>query len=184
METELPELFRRRERQARRAVHVPLLPAAHDRGDPEALAAMNTGGEGAATELADAGCDAVAYACLVAVMVAGPGAHVDIEARLGRAAAAPVVTSAGALPDAIRAVGATPGRTDRPLPAGAHRAGRRLPRPISASRWSTRSASGSPTTAKSAGRTLDASSTSPTGSTGAMPRPSCSRRAFRCRRCL
>ena len=106
METELPELFRRRERQEpeRFTFHSSRLRLTEV--TPAALAAMNTGGEGAATELADAGCEAVAYACLVAVMVAGPGAHVDIEARLGRAAAAPVVTSAGALPEAIRAVGA------------------------------------------------------------------------------
>jgi maleate isomerase len=106
METELPELFRRRELHAPERFTFHSARLRMTEVTPEALAAMNTGGERAASELADAGCDALAYACLVAVMAEGPGAHVDIEARLGAAAGAPVVASAGALPDAIRAVGA------------------------------------------------------------------------------
>ena len=74
---------------------------------PEALAAMNAHGERCAVELADAECDVLAYACLVAVMVVGPG-----RPPAGRAAGCarrpdgiPVVTSAGALVDGIRALG-------------------------------------------------------------------------------
>jgi maleate isomerase len=107
METELPELFRRRERQAPERFTFHSARLRMTEVTPEALAAMNAGGERAAAELADAGCDAMAYACLVAVMIAGPGAHVGTEAQLSEVASTPVVTSAGALPDAIRAVGAT-----------------------------------------------------------------------------
>ena len=51
-----------------------------------------------------------AYACLVAIMVRGHGAHTTAEERLAEVAAAnrgpaPVVSSAGALIDAIRALG-------------------------------------------------------------------------------
>jgi maleate isomerase len=106
METELPELFRRRERQAPERFSFHSARLRMTEVTPEALAVMNAGGEQAASELADAGCAAVAYACLVAVMVAGPGAHVATESRLGMAAGAHVVTSAGALPTALRAVGA------------------------------------------------------------------------------
>jgi maleate isomerase len=106
METELPELFRRRERRAPERFTFHSARLGMTEVTPEALAAMNAGGPQAAADLADAGCDAVAYACLVAVMIEGPGAHVDIEARLGATAGAPVVASAGALPEAIRAVGA------------------------------------------------------------------------------
>jgi maleate isomerase len=75
---------------------------------PEALAAMNAHGEQCAAELADAECDVLAYACLVAVMVSGPGAHQRAESTLRTAAggATPVVTSAGALIDGIHALGA------------------------------------------------------------------------------
>ncbi|WP_051498978.1 Asp/Glu racemase [Nocardia sp. BMG51109] len=70
--------------------------------DPDSLAAMVEQGDRCAAELADANVDVLAYACLVAVMASGAGAHERIEARLtevARAAgcAAPVVSSAGAL---------------------------------------------------------------------------------------
>jgi maleate isomerase len=106
METELPELFRRRELRAPERFTFHSARLRMTEVTPEALAAMNTGGQRAASELADAGCDALAYACLVAVMIEGPGAHVEVETRLGAEAGAPVVASAGALPEAIRAVGA------------------------------------------------------------------------------
>jgi maleate isomerase len=62
-----------------------------------------------AVELADAECDALAYACLVAVMAAGPGAHERAEAKLRGAAgdATPVITSAGALVMGIHQLGAS-----------------------------------------------------------------------------
>jgi maleate isomerase len=60
-------------------------------------------------ELADAGVDALLYACLVAVMAAGPGEHRRVEdavaAQLAeRGLPAGLVSSAGALVDALAAV--------------------------------------------------------------------------------
>jgi len=70
----------------------------------EALAAMDAQAEHRAGELADAQVDVIAYACLVAVMVQGPGAHRSAEQRLSDAAGVPVVSSAGALVDAVHAL--------------------------------------------------------------------------------
>ena len=76
----------------------------------EALLAMDREGATCAAYLADAQCDVQAYACLVAVMVQGPRAHEAVGERLRAATAdagfpAPIVTSAGALVDEIRAAG-------------------------------------------------------------------------------
>ena len=65
----------------------------------------------ARVELSDARCDALTYACLVAIMAAGPKYHLAAEQRLSRTASengcnAPVITSAGALVDGIHAIGA------------------------------------------------------------------------------
>lgn len=70
--------------------------------DPESLAAMVTDGDRCAAELADARVDVIGYACLVAVMAQGPGAHEEVEAKLTAVVRrnecdAPVVSSAGAL---------------------------------------------------------------------------------------
>jgi maleate isomerase len=107
MEAELPQLFQRRE--ALTGEHFTFHSARMRMTEvtPEALAAMNEQGVRCAVELADADCDAMAYACLVAVMAAGPGAHRRAETRLSEAALAagshaPVVTSAGALIHAAR----------------------------------------------------------------------------------
>ncbi len=72
----------------------------------EALAAMDAQAEQRAGELADAQVDVIAYACLVAVMVQGRGAHRSAEQRLSDAAdGVPVVSSAGALVAAVHALG-------------------------------------------------------------------------------
>jgi maleate isomerase len=107
METELPALFRRREaiRSERFTVHSARMRMT--RVTPEALAAMNGQGDRCAVELADAQCDVLAYACLVAVMVSGPGAHREAEIRLADAGGRPVVTSAGALVDGVHRTGAS-----------------------------------------------------------------------------
>jgi maleate isomerase len=111
METELPELFGRRERRAPERFSFHSSRMRMTAVTPEALAAMNDQGARCAAELADAGCDAVAYACLVAVMASGSGAHVTTERRLRPLASddgrAPFVTSAGALGAAIGSLGAT-----------------------------------------------------------------------------
>jgi maleate isomerase len=76
----------------------------------EALLAMDKEGATCAAYLADAQCDVLAYACLVAVMVQGPRAHEAVAERLHAATVesgfgAPIVTSAGALVDEIKASG-------------------------------------------------------------------------------
>lgn len=107
METELPELFARREEQftwhsARvRMKHV----------TPEELDAMVQASDVAALALADAPVEAIAYACLVAVMCRGAGAHREVERRLAAALdeaprQPPVVSSAGALIGGLHALGA------------------------------------------------------------------------------
>ncbi len=65
-------------------------------------------GDRCARELSDARVDALVYACLIAVMARGAGAHEEVEARLAAVARdngcpMPVVSSAGAL---VRALGA------------------------------------------------------------------------------
>jgi maleate isomerase len=75
------------------------------------LRRMNEQTGRAAAELADARPDVVATACLVAIMAQGSGYHCtaqdEIAAVLEReGAAAPVVSSAGALLDALAALGA------------------------------------------------------------------------------
>jgi len=112
METELPEMF------ARRAALVPgerfTFHSSRMRMQEvtaEALLAMDRDSNRCAVELADAQCDAMAYACLVAIMSQGPGAHIAAEERLTAVAraencSAPVVSSAGALLRGLGALGA------------------------------------------------------------------------------
>jgi maleate isomerase len=79
----------------------------------ESLRAMDGEAATCAAHLADARCDVLAYACLVAVMVQGANAHEAVAERLHAATAdagaagapAPVVTSAGALVEELRAAG-------------------------------------------------------------------------------
>jgi maleate isomerase len=112
METEVPTLLRRREGE--RPQDSFTLHSARLRLDEvtrEALRAMNTQTTRATTELADMRPDVVATACLVAVMAQGPKHHkvveAEIEAVLEREhASAPAVSSAGALVDALHALGA------------------------------------------------------------------------------
>jgi maleate isomerase len=112
METEVPALLRERERvrpQDRFAIHSARVRM--QRVTPEELRAMNAQTERATTELADMRPGVVATACLVAIMAQGPKHHcvmqAEIEAILEREhAAAPVVSSAGALVDALHALGA------------------------------------------------------------------------------
>ena len=75
------------------------------------LTAMDMESDRCVVELSDARCDVLAYACLVAVMAQGSGYHCLSEDRLAAAAeanggAAPVVSSAGALIDALNHLGA------------------------------------------------------------------------------
>ena len=107
MERELPAMLRARERVApeRFGFHASRLRMRSV--TPVELAAMNRQAERAAEELADAEPDAVVFACLIAVMAEGPGAHRQIEQHLAETLAAaakptPVVSSAGALVDTLQ----------------------------------------------------------------------------------
>ena len=78
---------------------------------PEQLRAMNAQRERCILELGDAGIDAILYACLVALMSVGPGEHQRVEGLVAEQLAtggseAAVRSSAGALIEALRAIGA------------------------------------------------------------------------------
>ena len=112
METEVPSLLRERERE--RAQNGFTFHSARVRMQnvtPEELRAMNAQTERATTELADMRPNVVATACLVAIMAQGAKHHcvmqAEIESILEREQVpAPVVSSAGALIDALNALGA------------------------------------------------------------------------------
>jgi maleate isomerase len=77
----------------------------------EELAAMDAESDRCATELGDARVDVMGYACLVAIMAMGHGYHRESQKRLTARTAldggnAPVITSAGALIDALKVIGA------------------------------------------------------------------------------
>jgi maleate isomerase len=112
METEVPALLRERERvrpRDRFTFHGARLRMQHV--TPEQLRAMNAQTERATTELADMRPSVVATACLVAIMAQGPKHHRVMQAEIASIlerehAPAPVVSSAGALVDALHALGA------------------------------------------------------------------------------
>ena len=109
METEIPALLREREERGF-TFHSSRMRMRQV--TPEELQSMNEQTSRAAAELADARCDVVATACLVALMAQGPGYHCTAEDQIrevlrAEGAAAPVVSSAGALLDGLRALGAT-----------------------------------------------------------------------------
>jgi len=77
----------------------------------EELAAMDAESDRCAIELSDAQVDVLGYACLVAIMAMGHGYHRVSQRRLSEktvqnGAEAPVITSAGALVDALKVIGA------------------------------------------------------------------------------
>lgn len=77
----------------------------------EELAAMDAESDRCAVELSDARVDVLGYACLVAIMAMGHGYHRASEKRLRshtaeNGANAPVLTSAGALVNALEVIGA------------------------------------------------------------------------------
>lgn len=107
MERELPALFARREAAEPERFSFHSSRVRMRTVTPEALAAMNAQAVRATQELADASVDVLVYACLVALMAEGPGAHRQAEERLGAVLAAegilaPVVSSAGALVDTLK----------------------------------------------------------------------------------
>ena len=73
----------------------------------EELAAMDAESDRCALELSDAKVDVLGYACLVAIMAMGLGYHRQSEKRLRQVTAdndanSPVITSAGALVEALK----------------------------------------------------------------------------------
>jgi len=111
METEIPALLKAREAIApeRFTFHSARMRMKHV--TKEELAKMDGDSDRCALELSDAKVDVMGYACLVAIMSMGKGYHRVSGERLSGVAAdnggaAPVVTSAGALVDGIRALGA------------------------------------------------------------------------------
>jgi maleate isomerase len=77
----------------------------------EELAAMDAESDRCALELSDARVDVLGYACLVAIMAMGHGYHRVSQKRLHErtvenGGSAPVITSAGALVDALKVIGA------------------------------------------------------------------------------
>ncbi len=111
METEIPAILRARELilPERFTFHSSRMRMKHV--TKEELAAMDADSDRCALDLSDAQVDVLGYACLVAIMSMGLGYHRISEERLHRrtqenGASAPVVTSAGALVDGLRAIGA------------------------------------------------------------------------------
>jgi maleate isomerase len=110
METEVPAILRAPPRDGERFTFHSAR-ARMRRVTGEELRAMNEQTERAAAELADAEPHAVATACLVAIMAQGPGHHRVAEEQIAavlerEGSPAPVVSSAGALLAALRALGA------------------------------------------------------------------------------
>jgi maleate isomerase len=110
IETEVPELLRRRGAETGEAFTFHSSRAVLHQVDAESLDRMVGQADRCASELADARVEAIVYACLVAVMVRGAGAHEEVEQRLEQAVAGgpepPVVSSsAGALIRTLEAHG-------------------------------------------------------------------------------
>jgi len=111
METELPELFRRQSEATGHAYTFHSARAALKNVTTEELLAMAAKAADCAAAVSDADVDVIAYACLVAVMAQGPGAHVSAEEVIREAAMlnghpAEVVSSAGALVRTLKQLGA------------------------------------------------------------------------------
>ncbi|WP_281689169.1 maleate cis-trans isomerase family protein [Pseudonocardia thermophila] len=112
METEIPAMLRARAeiRPETFTFHSSRMRMKHV--DPAELAAMDAESLRCAVELSDARVDVMAYACLVAIMAQGTGYHRESQKKLAAAAAEesgtaiPVVSSAGALTEALHHLGA------------------------------------------------------------------------------
>jgi len=110
METEIPALLRARELIAPERFTFHSSRMRMKKVVKEELEAMDRDSDRCALELSDARVDVLGYACLVAIMSMGLGYHRLSQARLHQRTVdngnpAPVVTSAGALVEAIQAMG-------------------------------------------------------------------------------
>lgn len=111
METEIPAVLRAREQVEPERFTFHSSRMRMQKVTKEELEAMDRDSDRCALELADARVDVLGYACLVAIMSMGKGYHRVSEERLhGRTVEAggpaPVVTSAGALVDGLKVLGA------------------------------------------------------------------------------
>ncbi|WP_324741230.1 maleate cis-trans isomerase family protein [Pseudomonas veronii] len=111
METEIPAMLTARQliRPERFTFHSSRMRMKHVK--KEELAAMDAQSDRCALELSDARVDVLGYACLVAIMSMGRGYHRESQKRLSQVARdndAPVevITSAGALVDGLKVMGA------------------------------------------------------------------------------
>lgn len=111
METEIPAMLRARELILPERFTFHSSRMRMKKVTKEELEAMDRDSDRCADELSDARVDVMGYACLVAIMSMGTGYHRQSEQRLHartveNGGAAPVVTSAGALIDGLKAIGA------------------------------------------------------------------------------
>jgi maleate isomerase len=112
METELPAMLARHAASRVGGFTFHSSRAVLHRVDAASLRRMVTEASRCAHELADARVDVVAYACLIAIMAEGPGAHEDAESRIEShlheaGSDAPVTSSAGALVRTLQRLGAS-----------------------------------------------------------------------------
>lgn len=111
METEIPAMLRARETIAAERFTFHSARMRMKTVAKEELAAMDAQSDVCALTLSDAAVDVMGYACLVAIMAMGKGYHRESQARLHQVTIdngqpAPVVTSAGALTEGLKAMGA------------------------------------------------------------------------------
>jgi maleate isomerase len=111
MEIEVPAMLRAREQVFPKRFTFHSSRMRMKKVTKEELHAMDRDSDRCAVELSDAHVDVLGYACLVAIMSMGPGYHRVSEARLHEKtrenqSPAPVVTSAGALIDGLKALNA------------------------------------------------------------------------------
>jgi maleate isomerase len=111
METEIPAMLHAREKEFAERFTFHSSRMRMHRVTREELVAMNAESLRCAAELADARVDVMSTACLVAIMAMGHGYHRAVEKELTEVARAnhclaPVLTSAGALVDGLKILGA------------------------------------------------------------------------------
>ena len=111
METEIPAMFRAREALSPERFTFHSSRMRMHKVTREELVAMNLEGLRCAAELADARVDVMSTACLVAIMAMGHGYHRQTQRELTEVARAnhcnaPVMTSAGALIEGLKTMGA------------------------------------------------------------------------------
>jgi maleate isomerase len=111
METEIPAMLHAREQHEPERFSFHSSRMRMTEVTKEQLEAMDDDSQRCAVELADARVDVMGYACLVAIMSRGHGYHEKSQSELETRAAdagspTPVVTSAGALVEGLRALGA------------------------------------------------------------------------------